>query len=205
MVMNGYPGTNDIHPGMTGRSDQRLCIRRVLRAAGRARFASDFFLAAAAFRAFSLSASEMGDDANLPASDGLLTADFLAAGLLRGAGRLATAFLATAFLAAGFLAAGFLAAGFLAAGFLTADAPARRAMDRGAGRFVTRFRVRADAAARLAADFAPAFFRRAAADLACRESTLRDTVLRGSFSRTVDTARDTLGRRFGVRLRCPTS
>jgi hypothetical protein len=47
--------------------------------------------------------------------------------------------------------------------------------------------------------------RRLAARLPCFDSALRDAVERGSFFRTFSTARDTFGRRFGVRLPWPTS
>jgi hypothetical protein len=42
--------------------------------------------------------------------------------------------------------------------------------------------------------------RRLAARLPCFDSALRDAVDRGSFFKTPSTARDTRGRRFGVRL-----
>jgi hypothetical protein len=59
-------------------------------------------------------------DARMPCVfDGLLAADFLAAGFL-AADFFAAGFLAAAFFAAGFLAADFFAAGFFAADFLAA-------------------------------------------------------------------------------------
>jgi hypothetical protein len=60
------------------------------------------------------------------------------------------------------------------------------------------------AALRAAAERCDAL-RREAALRACRDSALREAVLRGSRLSTFVTARDTRGRRRGLRLPCPTS
>jgi hypothetical protein len=152
---------------------------------------------AAAARAFSLSAREMGC-AIVGVVMGLAEV-FLGLAADRLAGILAPGFRGGAGLRAAVLAADFRGAGRLPAGFRAGAA--RRAVGLGgAGRLAAGLFVAGLAAAR--ADF---LRREAAAARAWRERAPRDTVLRGSFSRTPVTARDIRGRRFGVRSRWPTS
>jgi hypothetical protein len=76
-------------------------------------------------------------------------------------------------------------------------APFRAAAERAVGPFVR-------AAFRAAAERSEAV-RREVARLAWRERARRDTVLRGSRFRTCDTARETRGRWWVLRLCCPAS
>jgi hypothetical protein len=161
----------------------RLRASTALRAAARSvaegpvsRVATDF-LAAAARLVADFAAPVRGLIARFVAREGRRAAVRLTASPADRAGRLATAFLLV-FLAV-FLVVFLAGEGRLAVDFFFRE---------GAGGVTW-----------------PALFLRAAAALAWRDRASRDTVLRGSFCRTLETARETRGRRFGVRLPRPAS
>jgi hypothetical protein len=117
---------------------RRLCDRRALRTAGRARLAAASFRAAAVRLAFNLSICEIGEGAGLAAAGLLVTTGFLATAFLGGAGRLAVIF-----------TAGFSITGFrdgegrrttgLVAGFAAGAGRRAGAARRTAGRLATGF------------------------------------------------------------------